>query len=85
MDAIVRVSSKGQIVIPKKIRKKLGIKKNSILKMRVVGKKIVLELPSEPPSDIFVDAGEKIVDELIREAKKDEKILRLLRDLGIEA
>mgnify|MGYP000492273491 CR=1 FL=1 len=85
MDAIVRVSSKGQIVIPKKIRKKLGIKKNSILKMRVVGKKIVLELPSEPPSDIFVDAGEKIVDELIREAKNDEKILRLLRDLGIEA
>jgi len=80
----VKVSSKGQIVIPKKIRKKLGIRKNSTLKLRVVGKKIILEIASEPPEDIFVEAGEKIVDETLREVKNDEKALRLLRDLGIE-
>ncbi|MEX0569596.1 MAG: AbrB/MazE/SpoVT family DNA-binding domain-containing protein [Candidatus Njordarchaeota archaeon] len=81
---MVKVSSKGQIVIPKKIRKKLGIRKNSTLKLRVVGKKIILEIASEPPEDIFVEAGEKIVDETLREVKNDEKALRLLRDLGIE-
>ena len=71
-------------MIPKKIRKKLGIRKNSTLKLRVVGKKIILEIASEPPEDIFVEAGEKIVDETLREVKNDEKALRLLRDLGIE-
>lgn len=84
MQSIVKVSSKGQIVIPKEVRKKLGIDRGSILKLRVVGKKIILELTSEPPNDIFVEAGEKIVDEALREAKIDEKVLRLLRDLGIE-
>ncbi len=81
----MKVSSKGQIVIPKEIRRKLGIGKNSILRLRVVGKKIILEPAPEPPDDIFVEAGEKIVDEALREAKRDEKILRLLRDLGIES
>ncbi len=81
---MVRVSSKGQIVIPKRIREKLGIRRNSILRLRVVGKKIILEPASEPPPDIFVEAGEKIVDEILEEVKNDEKVRRLLRDLGIE-
>lgn len=85
MRTVVKVSSKGQIVIPKEIRKKLGIGRNSVLKIRVVGKKIILEPTSEPPDDIFVEAGEKIVDEVLKEVKKDEKVLRLLRDLGIES
>ena len=81
---LVKVSSKGQIVIPKRVREMLGIGKNTILTLRVIGKKIILEPVSEPPEDIFVSAGEKIVDEALSEVKRDEKILRLLRDLGIE-
>jgi len=80
----VKVSSKGQIVIPKKVRKKLGIGKNSIIRPSVMGKKIILEPSSEPPSEIFVRAGEKIVDKAIREVESDEKVLHLLKDLRIE-
>ncbi|MBD3204042.1 AbrB/MazE/SpoVT family DNA-binding domain-containing protein [Candidatus Woesearchaeota archaeon] len=39
----VKVSSRGQIVIPEKIRKKLNIKKGTKLIMTERGKKIILE------------------------------------------
>jgi len=39
---IVRVSPKGQIVLRKEIREKLGIKQGSLLRQEVVGKEIRL-------------------------------------------
>lgn len=34
-----RVSEKGQVVIPKEIRDKLGLKKGTVLKVRVGGRR----------------------------------------------
>jgi len=79
-----KVSSKGQVVIPKEIRERLGIRPGTILNVKVEGKKIILEPTSEPP-DIFVELGERseeILQELRRES--EERIKRLLRDLGVE-
>ena len=44
---LVTVSSKGQVVIPASIRKKLNIRKGSKLIMSVEGDKIVLESAEE--------------------------------------
>lgn len=40
---VVRVSSKGQLVIPKEIREALGIRPGTEVHVEVVGRKIVLE------------------------------------------
>jgi len=81
--AKVKTSSKGQIVIPKEIRDALGIKPGSILNIRLEGKRIVLE-PAPPPPDIFVELGES--EKILQEARRvdEEKMKRLLRDLGVE-
>ena len=79
-----KVSSKGQVVIPKEVRDRLGIKPGTILDVKVEGRRIVLEPALEPP-DIFVELGEKS-EEILRELKveSEERIKRLLRDLGVE-
>ena len=79
-----KVSSKGQLVIPKEVRDKLGIKPGTILNVSIEGKRIILEPALEPP-EIFVELGEKseeILQELRRES--EERIKRLLRDLDVE-
>lgn len=80
----IKVSSKGQVVIPKEIRDKLGIKPGTILNVSIEGKRIVLEPALEPPN-IFVELGEKS-EEILQELRKEnkERIKRLLRDLGVE-
>ena len=40
---IIKVDFNGRIVIPKKIRDRLGIKKDDILEVKVDGKKIILK------------------------------------------
>ncbi len=78
----VKMSSKGQVVIPKEIREKLGLKPGTILNVRVGDKKVILELAPEPP-DVFVEVGE-VSEEILREAKADsDKAEKLLRDLGV--
>ena len=80
----VKTSSKGQIVIPKEIRDALGIKPGSILNVHVEGKRIVLEPASTPP-DVFVELGEES-ERILQKARRidEERIRRLLRDLGVE-
>ncbi len=79
-----RVSSKGQVVIPKEVRDKLGIKPGTILNVSVEGRRIILEPALEPP-EIFVELGERS-EEILRELREEseERIKRLLRDLGVE-
>ena len=79
-----KVSSKGQVVIPKEVRDKLGIKPGTILNVSIEGKRIVLEPALEPPK-IFVELGKKS-EEILQELKKEseERIKKLLRDLGVE-
>ncbi|MBI2936909.1 MAG: AbrB/MazE/SpoVT family DNA-binding domain-containing protein [Thaumarchaeota archaeon] len=78
------LSSKGQIVIPKEVREKLGLKPGDKVRLQVEDKKIVLQFHAEPPEEIFVRAGGQLVDQTLREAKQaDElKIKRLLERLG---
>jgi AbrB family looped-hinge helix DNA binding protein len=80
----VKVSKKGQIVIPKKIRDKTGIQEGSVLKIRLEGKKIIIETLVKPPKEIFVSAGDEITEPLIAEAKKSSDMAKkLLEALGI--
>jgi AbrB family looped-hinge helix DNA binding protein len=58
----VRLSSKGQIVIPAEVRSQLGLKKGSILTVRLEGKKMVIEPVEELPQEVFIEAEEDIVD-----------------------
>ena len=81
----VKVSKKGQIVIPKEIREKLGIKEGSNLKIKLDGKRIILESFSEPSEEIFIKAGDNTTEPIIRDAKESsDKSKKLLKALGIE-
>lgn len=78
----VKMSSKGQVVIPREIRDKLGIKTGTILNVKTEDRKVILELAPEAP-DVFVEAGE-VAEKSLREAKESsDKAARLLRDLGV--
>ncbi|MEM2410827.1 MAG: AbrB/MazE/SpoVT family DNA-binding domain-containing protein [Thermofilaceae archaeon] len=80
----VRLSSKGQIVIPKSIRDELGLAPGTVLWARVEGGRIVLEPAREPPAHLFVVAGPGVVEQVLREAKAaGDKVERLLRDIGV--
>jgi AbrB family looped-hinge helix DNA binding protein len=81
----IRLSGKGQIVIPAEVRSKLGLKKSSILTLRLEDRKIVIEPLEELPQDVFIEAEEDIVDRALAEAKESsDKVKQLLRDLGVE-
>jgi len=78
------VSSKGQVVVPKPVRDALGLVPGTVLKVRVEGKKVILEPVEEPPEDVFVEAGPAVTEEVLREAKAlSDKARRLLEDLGV--
>jgi AbrB family looped-hinge helix DNA binding protein len=82
----VKLSTKGQIVIPKDIRKKMGLKPGDKVKIELLeGKKAIIQSLVNPPEEIFVRAADKIVENTLREADEqgDAKIRRLLRDLGV--
>ena len=79
------VSKKGQVVIPKQIREKLSLTPGTVLKVRVEGKKVILEPLQEPPRELFVRAGPEVTEPLLYEAKRtSDKVKRLLRDLGVQ-
>ncbi|MCD6529213.1 AbrB/MazE/SpoVT family DNA-binding domain-containing protein [Candidatus Bathyarchaeota archaeon] len=78
------VSKKGQVVIPKQARDKLGLTPGTVLKVQVEGKRIILEALQEPPKETFIEAGSTITEQLLNEAKTtSDKSRRLLRDLGV--
>lgn len=81
-----RLSSKSQIVIPKRIREELGLRQGDRVRFEILeGKKAVLQAAAPAPEDVFVRAGRGVVEEVLGEAKKvDElKIRKLLRSLGV--
>ena len=75
--AIVTISSKGQLVIPAKIRKALGIKSNSRVRVSLSDDKMKLLLeplpdnPIETLTGIFENHQSSLADELLNERKKD--------------
>ena len=81
-----RLSSKNQIVIPKRIRDELGLRQGDRVRFEIVkGRRAILQAAAPPPEDVFVRAGRGKVEEVLDEAKKvDElKIRKLLRSLGV--
>ncbi len=79
------ISTKGQVVIPKEVREKLGLVPGTVLRVRVDGKRVILEPVEEPPEDVFIEAGPRIVEEVLKEAKSlSDKAARLLEDLGVK-
>lgn len=82
----VRLSSKSQIVIPKKVRDQLGLRPGDRVRFEILeGKKAVPQAAAVAPEDVFVKAGRSMVEDVLDESKKvDEiKISNLLRSLGV--
>lgn len=78
------VSKKGQVVIPKQARDKLSLTPGTVLTVQIEAKRVILEPLKEPPKEAFIEAGSKITEPLLREAKiTSDKAQRLLRDLGV--
>jgi len=76
--AIVKTYSKGQIIIPKEVREKLGIKPGGVLSIKVVGDHAEIRpLPDDPIeflTGIFEDHPVSMAEELLNERKKDNEI-----------
>ena len=78
------LSTKGQVVIPKQIREKLGLTPGTVFKIRLEGKSIILEPITEPPNEIFVEARPEVTEPILEEAKSSsDKTRKLLKDLGV--
>jgi len=78
------VSKKGQVVVPKEARDKLGLAPGTVLRVQIEEKRVILEPLQEPPGELFVKAGSEVTEPLLREAKAtSDKAQRLLRELGV--
>jgi AbrB family looped-hinge helix DNA binding protein len=73
----VQVSTKGQIVIPAKIRKELGIKPKSKLEVIRDGDRIlVYPIPDDPIEACFGALKfEKTASEIMKETREEEQVL----------
>ena len=74
---IVKSSSKGQIVIPKEIREKLGITPGKRILLRVVNEHAeITPLPDDPIKAMrgILKGGKSMAKELLAERKKDNRI-----------
>jgi len=72
---VVKTYAKGQIIIPKDLRVKLGILPGKKVSLRLVDDHLELRpLPDDPIeflTGIFKDHPHSLADELLRERKKD--------------
>jgi AbrB family looped-hinge helix DNA binding protein len=81
-----KLSSKGQIVIPKEIRKRLGLKPGDKVNLEMLeGRRAVIQPAAPPPRDVFFSAGAKVLGEVLEEAHKidEAKVKELLKSLGV--
>ena len=76
--AIAKIHAKGQIVIPKEIRDKLGIRPGRAVSIKLVNNHAEIRpLPDDPVeflTGIFKDHRGSMADELLEERKKDDEI-----------
>ncbi|ABK18254.1 transcriptional regulator, AbrB family [Syntrophobacter fumaroxidans MPOB] len=74
---VVKTSSKGQIVIPKELREKLGIGAGRKLLLRLVGNHMeIVPLPDEPVKALrgILKAETSLAAELLEERRRDDAI-----------
>ncbi len=75
---IVKTHAKGQIIMPKEIRKKLGIKPGTALAVKIVDDHLEIRpLPDDPIeflTGIFKDHSRSMAEELLKERRKDDKV-----------
>jgi AbrB family looped-hinge helix DNA binding protein len=75
---IVKIHPKGQIVLPKKIRDKLGIKPGTVLSVKLVDDHAEIRpLPNDPIeflTGILKDHPRSMARELLEERRRDDKI-----------
>ena len=89
--SIVTTSSKGQVVIPKEERQKLGLKPGSKAMVKAVHDHIEIYPLPEDPIDYFCGIfkeGPSLTEALLRDRKEEmgregEKITRQLRASGL--
>jgi len=89
--AILTTSSKGQVVIPKEERLKVGIKPGSKVIVEAVGDHIEIRPLPENPVEYFCgifSEGSSLTEALIRERKEEmkreeEKTARFIRRTGL--
>lgn len=78
MRFIVKVSRKGQMVIPIEIRRKFNIKDKVVIKVDEGGIKIIPLIPLEDlfgvDGDIMKDVAKEIVKERLEEIKREKQI-----------
>jgi AbrB family looped-hinge helix DNA binding protein len=83
----VKISSKGQVVLPKETRRRLGLKPGDKLRLEVNDqtKTIVMQPSVEPPKEIFVRAGSRLTRSIMQEADRmdERKTKRLLKAIGV--
>ncbi len=87
MSVDVKLSSKGQIVIPREVRKKLNLKPGDKVKIEAIdGRKAIIQPAILPPEDIFVSAGKETVGNILLESRKadEAKLKKLLKSLGVK-
>jgi AbrB family looped-hinge helix DNA binding protein len=84
----VKLSSKGQIVLPKDAREKLRLKRGDKLKVEIDErtKSIIMHPSVSPPEEVFVRAGTKLTRSVLNEADEidERKIKKLLNAIGIK-
>lgn len=89
--SIVITSPKGQVVIPKKEREKLGIAPGAKVLVETVGDHIEIRPLPEHPIEYFCgifSEGGSLTAALLRERKEDlkreeEKVARFIRPVGL--
>ena len=89
--SILTTSSKGQVVIPKKDRVKIGIKPGSKVLVEVVEDHIEIRPLPENPAEYFCgifSEGPSLTEALLRERKEElkreeEKAARFIRRAGV--
>ena len=76
--AIVKTHAKGQIIMPKDIRDKLGIKPGKMLHVKLVNDHVEIRpLPDDPIeflTGIFAEHKGSMAAELLEERKSDDQI-----------